>query len=403
MANFLSKPRIRAAVILAVLAAILLLEITISRYDSWYGEETAEYRHTHGSKGSVFNHGNVDETPLNDLNDAKHTVSKKKKAKSSKHGKKHKHKSHKCKNVGNKRPKVNPGGSNRAYVTWFSSDGNIHRPLEDDQYFIATRILIWQLLHNPETRTNGIDVVVMVDPTIDSRRRERLAKDGAIIYPVEFLTGTVELHPGRPTWNNIMTKLRVFEMTQYELVLVIDGDSMLLHSLDGVFDDPATRPQKTLPHEPREGFAPMPSTYVLAGLSEIFDSNHQFPPTPGDIKTPGYMNAGFFVCSPSKELFEYYRSFLLVPDERFNSEYMEQNLLRTAHGWDGPMPWKELDYKWNIREPNENDFEQGVVSVHEKFWDTPLIYDNQKVKDWLASRKWEMKGWYDAYDQLFDD
>ncbi|KAF2854368.1 glycosyltransferase family 8 protein, partial [Plenodomus tracheiphilus IPT5] len=199
-----------------------------------------------------------------------------------------------------------------------------------------------------------------------------------------------------------MTKLRVFEMTQYERILVLDGDSMLLHPLDGVFDDPAAQLQGTGTHKDEDGHPPMPSTYLLAGLSEIHDSNHDFPPAKKDIKTPGYMNAGFFVCAPSKEMFEYYRSFLIVEDTRFNSEYMEQNLLRTVHGWDGPMPWKELDYKWNIREPNENDFEKGVVSVHEKYWDHGTIHGNQKVVDWLESRRWEMKGWYDAYDQLFD-
>ncbi|KAH9872769.1 hypothetical protein J1614_005163 [Plenodomus biglobosus] len=399
-AAVLTKQRIRAAIILAVLATILLLEIATTKYDLWHSREAAEYKHGHGSEGSVFDHANATLSSSDNFNHAEGTASNKKKLKSSKHGKQQKTKPHKCKN---KRPKVNPGGSNKAFVTWFSGDGNMDRPLEDDRYFIATRILVWQLLHNPSTRTKDIDVVVMVDPTIDSRRRERLAKDGAIIYPVDFLTGTIKLHPVRPTWKNIMTKLRVLEMTQYERVLVIDGDTMLLHPLDGVFDDPAAQPQRTLPHEDRPGFPPMPSTYVLAGRSEVRDSNHQYPPVPEDIRTHAYMNAGFFVCAPSKEMFEYYRAFLNVPDERFNSDYMEQNLLRTAHGWDGPMPWKELNYKWNTREPNENDFEKGIVSVHEKYWSTPGIMGNEKVKDWLASRQWEMKGWYDAYDQLFDD
>jgi hypothetical protein len=38
--------------------------------------------------------------------------------------------------------------------------------------------------------------------------------------------------------------------------------------------------------------------------------------------------------------------------------------------------------------------------VHERWWTQPYIYDNAKTKEWLISRRWEMKGWYDAKEQL---
>jgi hypothetical protein len=41
-----------------------------------------------------------------------------------------------------------------------------------------------------------------------------------------------------------------------------------------------------------------------------------------------------------------------------------------------------------------------LVSVHEKWWEQPFIYGNDKTKDWLRSRPWEMRGWYTAYDQF---
>lgn len=300
-----------------------------------------------------------------------------------------------------------PDGSEKlAYVTFLSGTVDQDEDLENDNYFIATRILIWQLLHNPSTRTNGIDVVVMVTPSVSESRRARLAKDGAIVYPVEFLRSETRwVKAEQHRWDDVMTKIRAWEMTQYSRILMLDGDSMLLRQLDGVFDDPGAQIQTTKQmdnYTALEGEAPLPPTYLLGSLSEVWDSNHDFPPADGTgLKKYGYMNAGFFLLAPSLASFNYYRSFLEIPDS-FDPKYPEQNLLNKAHQWDGPMPWKEISYTWNIRCPTENDFEKGLVSMHEKWWTQPYLYENQKVKDFLKSRRWEMKGWYDAYDSTYD-
>jgi alpha-N-acetylglucosamine transferase len=109
------------------------------------------------------------------------------------------------------------------------------------------------------------------------------------------------------------------------------------------------------------------------------------------------MNAGFFMLAPSIPAFKFYTSFLSIPNS-FDPILPEQNLINLAHKWSGPMPWREVAYTWNVRCPNENDFKQSVVSVHEKWWKQPYIYESQPVKDWLFSRRYEMKGWYDAYE-----
>ncbi|KAL1801567.1 hypothetical protein ACET3X_001909 [Alternaria dauci] len=267
--------------------------------------------------------------------------------------------------------------------------------LEDDKYFQAIRILLWQFLHKPETRTKH-DVIVMVTPTVSQSRRDRLEKDGAIVHAVEFLHTPNDgwVHPKLHRWDDVMTKLRVWEMTQYDRIVVMDGDSMLLKNLDPVFDDPAAQILATKPSNDTN----LPSTYLLASNSEVWDSTHTFPPTHGTgLKKPGKMNAGFFILAPSLDVFEYYKTLLDTPNS-FDPKYPEQNLMNHAHRWDGPMPWRELAYTWNIRCPNDNDIANGLVSVHEKWWKQPYIYNNDKTKQWLQSRRWEMKGWYDGLE-----
>ena len=293
-----------------------------------------------------------------------------------------------------------------AYVIWLSGAGVKGDDIDHDNYFIAVRILVWQLLHVKETKTKH-DVVVMVPPTVSKVRCDRLTKDGAIVYPVEFLPGAdaewlkIEEH----RWDEIFTKLRVLEMTQYNRILLLDGDSMVRAPLDPVFDDPhakllKTKDPKDVGYEAQPGEAPLPETYLLISGSEVWDSNHATPPTDeSGLKKVGYFNAGFFMVAPSTAAFNYYKSFLGIPG-RFDPKYQEQNLLNKAHEWKSPMPWREFKYIWNTRCPNEKDFEQGLVSMHEKWWDQPYIHDNQKVKDWLVARRWEMQGYYNAQDEL---
>jgi len=290
-----------------------------------------------------------------------------------------------------------------AYVTFLSGSVDQNDSLEDDNYFVATRILVWQLLHNPTTRTNGIDVVVMVTPSVSESRRRRLAKDGAIIHSVDFLhvenDGWIKAEEHR--WDDVITKLRAWQMTKYSRILMLDGDTMLRRPLDGVFHDKGVRvckPKHLDSYTVLDGEAPLPPSYVMASLSEVSDSNHEFPPHEGTgIKRPGKMNAGFFMISPSLPVFEYYRSLLSISNA-FDPKHPEQNLFNFAHRWDGPMPWTEVDYTWNIRHPTEKDFDRGLVSMHEKWWTQPYLYENEKVKDFLKAQRWEMKGWYDAWD-----
>lgn len=64
------------------------------------------------------------------------------------------------------------------------------------------------------------------------------------------------------------------------------------------------------------------------------------------------------------------------------------------------MPRQEVAYTWNIRRSSDNDIDKGLVSLHEKWWTQPYLYENQRTKDWSKSKRWEMKGLYDAYDRF---
>ncbi|KAI9654629.1 MAG: hypothetical protein M1821_005836 [Bathelium mastoideum] len=311
------------------------------------------------------------------------------------------------KHRGGKHGQVGPSNTGRngeklAYATLLSSTiSDPDSDYNDDVYFLAARILVYQLLHAPQTRTRRkIPVVVMVTPDVSHSRRERLARDGAIVRPISTVkTGQDWISPGHARWRDALSKIRVWEMTEYSRVLLLDADTVLQSPLDGVFDElnaqivPSLANVTSLPVD--EGN--VPSHFLLASTGELAKAEHKYPPDQDDFKNPGVFCAGFVLLEPSLVMFQYFKSILALPG-RFDSTFPEQNLMNYAHRWNGPMPWKQISSTWNLRRVNTRDFEKGVASMHEKWW-RDVLSGSEVVRDWLTRVRWEMEGFYQSYDE----
>lgn len=280
------------------------------------------------------------------------------------------------------------------YVTWLGGPGN-DTDAEDD-YFIAARILCYQILHAPATKSpRGLPMIVMATPDVATENKQRLRDDGATVVEIDFVQepSVTWLKPGLSRWMNIMSKLRAWQLTDYSRLLMLDGDMLLRRPLDGIFNEPnatvfQTLPEKQVARKSDEGL--LPARYLFAGGPEVHGTQHHWPPSyeKGDFVHPADFNMGFVMFSPSLELFEHYLSILRIKD-RFNSETMEQSLLNYAHRLDGPMPWHNLPPTWNIRHPLEEDIIIGnVASIHDKWWNKVRQYPI--VHTWYESVKDEM-------------
>jgi alpha-N-acetylglucosamine transferase len=292
---------------------------------------------------------------------------------------------------------------------FFSSTEYQSEDLDADKYFQSARMLVWQLLHSPRTRSRRpIDVVVIVTPSVSESRRAVLKADGAIIYPVEFLRK--EWGDFRETrWLDILAKLRAWQMTQYSRVLMMDTDTILRQPVDHIFEEEAAqfqtiKPVDSVEYKPAEGAPALPEKYVLAGVGETFGAEHPFPPfwdddgLDGGLYKKGYFNGGFLIFSPNKALFDHFLFKINSPNS-FDASLAEQNLLNTVHDWRGPAPWKALNNTWNLMYPNDDDLKGGLVTMHQKWFDKPWAVDVENgdlVKEEMLRVRWEMQGWYDA-------
>ncbi|WPG97355.1 nucleotide-diphospho-sugar transferase [Acrodontium crateriforme] len=285
-----------------------------------------------------------------------------------------------------------------AFVTFLADDSSNDTTSDPsaDKYFVAVRILAYQLLHAPETRSQqDIPLVVLVSPHVTQFKRERLQRDGAIIYEAPVI-GSDWIKTDVATWAQCMAKLNLLKLTQFDRVAFLDSDTVLTGPLEGVFEDPAVALQTTgkNPKAIMADEAPMPETYSFAAMVEM-NHEHNYPPTEEhhDFPNINYLNAGFFVVQPSIQLFDYYLSLTKL-ENRFDPQLQEQNLLNYAHRPEGNMPWKMVNTKWNIHYPSSEDVRGGVMSLHEKWWNP----EQEDLTLYLHSWRWRMEGFFEAKD-----
>jgi alpha-N-acetylglucosamine transferase len=262
----------------------------------------------------------------------------------------------------------------------------------EDHYFTGTRMLMYQLLHNPETRTNtSIDFVILVQKEVPQANRDQLRREGAIVKEVEDVTFDW-IKPGRERWAHVMTKLRVFQLVEYEKVLLMDCDIVVTQRLDAIFDDPAAQitdnfgdPAKVMADE-----APQPKRYLMAGNSGPARIEHPWPGVRGDR-----LNAGFVILHPSEEMYKHQYSVASI-EGRFPGGSPEQDLWNYVYSRERNMPWKQVDPVWTVNTPIYNDYIHGVRSIHEKYWS---IQRDPELRDVLLKIRWKMQGFFEGYHQ----
>lgn len=288
--------------------------------------------------------------------------------------------------------------SKYAFATFLSSKENA---TVDDPYFIAVRTLTYQLLHANETRSrdHSIPFVVLCTDEVPEAQRARLRRDGAIVVEAETVTSNwAKTDVDR--WQSVITKLRLWELTMFERIAQLDGDTILLAPLDGVFTAPAAQLQESLVNKGSDAIKQdeghIPSTYSMASAPES-KWEHKFPPTEANHDFPNfnYLNAGFFVFKPDLEMLDYYLRILNIPG-RFDPKMPEQNLLNYAHRREGSMPWTDLSNSWNIHFPRLEDVEGGVKSIHDKWWGPMDARLGPIMQRW----RWRMEGFFENQDAI---
>lgn len=282
-----------------------------------------------------------------------------------------------------------------AYVTLLAPNPKLDylpsTPDSEDEYFIGTRVLAYQLLHQPSTRTTtSIPFIVICTDDVKDSKIQRLRSDGATVIIVEKIRQEW-MKSATLRWRDILSKLHMLKLIQYEKLLFLDSDMLIAKRMDTIFVDPTTAPLTPNATLAKWDEGHLPDEYIFSAQTYIDRRDHLWPFPPG----LGF-SGGFFLLRPSMTLFDYYMRIASLPG-RFDSDAMEQSLLNYAHRKDGPMPWAEINYRYVTSWPTMKEVRKGAHALHEKFWDHDIRMDDE-LRDMWFMKKGEMLGFYEQRD-----
>lgn len=159
-----------------------------------------------------------------------------------------------------------------------------------------------------------------------------------------------------------MDKLHVFELIQYEKVLLLHSDHVVVKPLDDIFQDAATVEISNLgkPENVQDDEGIQPATYIMAGNSGPRRAPHPYPSERGTR-----LNAVFVVLKPSIEMYNHYIAVFSI-EGRFRGSSPEQDLWNYVHDSKRNMPLQQINPDWTVNKPCYSDYEHGIASFHEK-------------------------------------
>ncbi|WBW73808.1 alpha-1,3-galactosyltransferase Otg1 [Schizosaccharomyces osmophilus] len=281
---------------------------------------------------------------------------------------------------------------------------------ENDPYFNATRVLVHRLKHHPVTKSK-YPIHIMVLRGVDEWKIRRLEADGASVLLVDPISPSdivVDLdsmdNDISDRIRHMFTKLRIFELTQFDKLCVIDSDILPLKNIDDIFDVPYQgKPPTPIPSEQREYKDPKDGSshffsedfadydtniddfypYLLAAATDRGE-HHMIPPEP-----LGSFNAGMMLIRPSLAHFQRLLKIGAYPYKYENAHMMEQSLLNVAYGEHGWFPWTRVDPYYNgvwCSLPEH----PHLKTAHGKFWQSD---STEFASVYLAE-------WYRAYGEM---
>jgi len=281
---------------------------------------------------------------------------------------------------------------NPAFLSFLASDYHTE-PNTTDWYFTSLRVLTYQILHAPGTKSR-FPFLIGVTKDVNPEKRAQLQDDGAIIVDLPHVS--VIGQSGRAQFKDQMEKLSFFNLYgTYGRFCYVDADVLLLESLDGIFQDQATQIQITRAYgeEIKADEPPLPSTYLFAGHAEGTGHHADKRKRTQNAKSPDYVNAGFIVFAPGREIFEYY-SWVANHTDRWDTMWAEQNLYNYVHRRPGNMPWTRLNDDWNAFRASDMDIKRGTKSAHGHLWDEEYGKRYGRLGNGIWNRTFDEMTWF---------
>ncbi|QKJ87716.1 glycosyltransferase family 8 protein [Paramixta manurensis] len=184
-------------------------------------------------------------------------------------------------------------------------------------------------------------LVVMVTEEIAPAECQRLREQGCLIRAV------MPLNPGNQSaehyvaerFTDVWTKLRSWELTEFERVVFLDADMLVMQNMDELLEMPLPEQGIAACHACRcnpNHIANYPRSWTPENCAYSWQERNQ--PTPDRLDN--YLNSGLLVLTPDEQVFQQLEAAIAAITDLSAYPFPEQDLLNEffAKRWT-PLPW----------------------------------------------------------------
>lgn len=209
--------------------------------------------------------------------------------------------------------------------------------LTQPEYLVGVQALHKSLLQSQ----SAYPLVVMVTDKIQADDRDRLEAAGCLIRVVDPLSPQADLqhHYASAQFSEVWTKLRVWQLIEFERLVFLDADMLVLKNMDELFELPLARDNIAACHACRcnpNKVASYPTSWQPDNCFYTWQDRGQ--PAPASLDN--YLNGGFLVLTPDETLFRALADRIAAIDDLAAYPFSEQDLLNEffAGRWQ-PLSW----------------------------------------------------------------
>ncbi|CAK9885269.1 MAG: hypothetical protein XXXJIFNMEKO3_01665 [Candidatus Erwinia impunctatus] len=214
--------------------------------------------------------------------------------------------------------------------------------LTQPEYLIGVEALLTSL----KKVQSRYPLVVLVTPSISEADRQQLISRGALLHEVTPLRPRegAEENYANARFAEVWSKLAVWQLTDYQRVVFLDADMLVINNMDELFDLALDEGQIAACHACRcnpERIASYPESWQPDNCFYSWCTGIEH--TEQTDKVDNYLNGGLLVLKPDQQVYDDMVAKLHSYDDLKKFIFAEQDFLNEYYH----QRWKPLPYIYN--------------------------------------------------------